>query len=300
MAAREEFGEDIFCPKCAFCLHLAPGDKCPECGYSLESLRCNLHPIPWTLRRERGRFKTYWQTVSLVTFRHVRFCEHYAHDVQLRDARSFQCATVLYVFIPVLLGIVAAYVSNPVSVEFIHPFTQMGAVGAGRLGPTVFEQAIAEIWPVALQLGFFLPFLFAATGVASYFFDRAPVSVQRQHSAVAMSYYVCAPLVFLVPLVLIQYSLVTAVMFFDEWLMHAWRAREWLNYTLFFAGVIVIGAYWWSLLRLAGRIMPQLPGRRVALALGLPLVWVGLGIILLGLLPLSVLYVLVVFLSFGA
>ncbi len=31
----DEFGEDIFCPKCAYGLHLAPGDKCPECGYPL-------------------------------------------------------------------------------------------------------------------------------------------------------------------------------------------------------------------------------------------------------------------------
>jgi hypothetical protein len=69
---RPEIGEDVYSPSCAYNLHRSPGEQCPECGYSLERLRSDTSPIPWEHRRQHGRFRTFWQTVWLVTFRPPR------------------------------------------------------------------------------------------------------------------------------------------------------------------------------------------------------------------------------------
>ena len=297
-SAPEQFGEDIHCPKCSYSLHLAPGDKCPECGYPLANLRSVTHPIPWTQRKERGRFRTYWQTVVLATFRHMRFCEHYAHDVALRDARAFRCVTVLCVFLMLVFASVFAYVTVPIDLEAPDFMTLMASAGTVPAGPTLVMQAISEVWPVAIMLGFLLLFMFAATGAASYFFDRAPVSAQRQISAVALSNFACAPIAFFLPLVLVLWGLISLLLF-DRWLARQWQIDRWFGPAVLVAATVSILAYWWNLTQLARRVIPQLKRRRLALVVGLPVLWIGLGVILLGLLPLSVLYILIVIFSFG-
>ena len=105
--------EDLFCPGCGYSLRGATGERCPECGYSLAYLRTHTCGIPWAHRRQRGRLRTYWQTVWLVTFRPQRFCEEYAHEVRYRDARRFQLMTLLYVYGPLLVATLYLYVAHP-------------------------------------------------------------------------------------------------------------------------------------------------------------------------------------------
>lgn len=295
---QKEIGADIYCPACRYSLYRAPGDNCPECGRSIVSLRNDQDPIPWMERKRRGRFRAYWQTVWMVTFRHRRFCENFAHEVRLSDARSFQCITVLCIYLLALLGTVVVYLMVPPTWEVVNAFDLMMTGSTPRPGQALIDRAYAEVWPVAVIHVCFVSFLFAATGVPSYFFRPRSVAPQQQNNAVAMSYYACAPFAWVLPVLL---GLCAAICFllFDKWLARAWGIDQWFGPVPVVALAVVVALWWWSLVQLARRTMPQLGRRAVAVAFGVPASWLALGVLFLGLLPLIVLYVLVVIASFG-
>lgn len=292
-----ELSADIYCPACGYNLHGAPGDNCPECGRSIVNLRSGTDPIPWTERQRRGRVRAYWQTVWMVTFRHMRFCEQYAHEVRLSDARSFQCVTVLLAYLPALLGAVIVYLMVPTP-EVADPFQTMMAGGTPQPGQALINRAWAEVWPVAVMHVCFVLFLFAVTGVPSYFFHPRSVAPRQQNNAVAMSYYACAPLAWMLPVFLVLGAAIRLLLL-DKWLAQSRPLDWWFGPALLVSASVGLGAWWWSLVQLARRTMPQLGRRAVAVAFGVPASWLALGVLFLGLLPLIVLYVLVVIASFG-
>ncbi len=290
---------DIFCPKCAYNLHAAPGDHCPECGHSLAAILASECRIPWVQRKTLGRVRAYWQTVRLVVLRPVSFCEEYAHAVSLPDARRFQWITVILVYLTVLLAALAAYGLTPFEAEFGGPPQQVTPTAFVPQGPTFVAQAYAEFWPVALLYACFFLFLLAATGVPSYFFHPSSVAPRQQNNAVAMSYYASAPLAFF-PAALVVLIVVASLTLADRWVAVALWAPVWAGGGAFLIPCGCVFGWWWTLLQLSRRTMPLHTRRHAALALCLPLIWLGLAFLLVGLLPLLVLYVLMVIVSFGA
>ena len=157
-------------------------------------------------------------------------------------------------------------------------------------GPTLWDRAYAEMWPVAILLICFLLFLAAATGVPSYFLHPRTLSVQRQNTAIAMSYYTCGPLA-LAPVILIVGIVATGLP----------SAAAWSGYAPMFAVItsssVVLLTWWLNLVRVTRRMIPQVKGRCVLVAVGTPLLWIALaGVTLVGL-PFAVLSVLVVLTS---
>ncbi len=92
--------QDIFCQDCGYNLRGLTGDRCPECGRSLEGLRSNVSKIPWVRRKEIGRFRAYWKTVWFVMFRQRQFCDEMARLVNYRDSQYFRWLTVLFACLP--------------------------------------------------------------------------------------------------------------------------------------------------------------------------------------------------------
>ncbi len=290
--ARIEFGKDIYCPACSYNLHKAPGNRCPECGYSLKGLRATESRIPWVHRRSRGRFRSFWQTVWLVTFRNRRFCEEYARDVSYRDARTFQWVCVLHVWLAAIATTGLVYLVTPLPPEPMNPFKQMLATGIWPQGPTQVRRSIEEVWPIAIQHLCLLLFLATATGAPSYFFHPRAISIQRQNSAVALSYYLCAPLACLAlgPLLV---ALVHVALQGDGASVVTQAA-----YSTGAAVLIVALLWWFNLVRTSRRIMPHVKSRTWAVVFGTPCLWLATAGLTLFLLPYAVIAILVVIDSF--
>ncbi len=286
--AHVDLGEDIYCPSCTYNLHKAPGDRCPECGYALEGLRATESRIPWVHRHRLGRCRAFWQTVELVTFRNRRFCEEYARDVSYRDARRFQWVCVLHVWLAAIATTVFVYATMPPPPEAMNLFQQMMATGTWPQGPTQWDRAIEELWPAALQHLCLLLFLAAATGAPSYFFHPRALSIQRQNSAVALSYYLCSPLAYLIAAPLLVALVHAAPLTFDL------SVSQRTSYILGFA-VLLGGLSWWDkLVKLTRRAMPQLTRRYWTVAIGVPVASLALAALTLLAIPSGIVAVLVV------
>lgn len=195
---------DAFCPNCGYNLRSLTSDRCPECGDLIDRELLGRSGIPWTHRRQIGRFRAYWATVLTVTFRNERFCRESARPVDYRDAQLFRWITCLHVYLPFLLLTAGVY-------AFAHPwwiarrfFDLSFGLGLpdmesshGVLSPRpqpVFEAVWWTVWPiVGAHVGFLLTLAWL-TGLPSYFFHPRKLSVGEQDSCIALSYYAPAPL----------------------------------------------------------------------------------------------------------
>lgn len=186
---------DVYCPKCAYFLFGAQGDLCSECKYCLDGLRSAPSKIPWVHRQQGSWLTHYWQTVWMVTFKNQTFCEEYARPISYADARRFQWVTILHVYVVLLIFLPIIYYryspsinTSPTSISMFFPtFTPV---------PTPWVQAYRQGWPLAIVMACALPLLLATTGIPSYCFHPSAINVRRQNAAVALSYYLCAPLAF--------------------------------------------------------------------------------------------------------
>ncbi len=282
--------DDVFCPACSYSLRGAPGGKCPECGYGLASIRSGVCRIPWVRRREIGRFRSFWSTVWMVIVRHKTFCEEFAHAVNFSDARAFRCVSVLHVYIPVLLATLLLYATVPPWSEVGNPIWQVAVTGAVKYGSSFFDRVYIEVWPAALLHVCFLMLLFAATSEPSYFVRAKSASARRQHNIMAMSYYTCGSLALMSVLcggILVVLGLISIDG--SRSVGGAWACGV--------AGGVAVAIWWWNLVRLVRRTMPQLRKKAAILTFGVPATWLGLSILYLIVLPSIVSFVLVVVFS---
>ncbi len=243
----------------------------------------------------RDRYLSYWKTVWMVMFRPVQFCEQYAHILSLSDARWFRLVTVLHAYLPIMVATLYLYATRPVVPEVSNPVQQWISGGGAMSGPTFVDRAYAEVWPVVILHICFVLFLITATGIPSYFFRPRSVALQQQKNAAAMSLYACAPLA-LYPVIALVICIMALIV--DLWgFAHMVAASSWPAIGFYVTPCVCVFAWYWSLLRLVQRIMPLLRQRHVSVGVLLPFVWLGLAGIMLGLIPLLVLYVLIILVS---
>ena len=104
--------QDLFCQTCGYNLRGLTGNRCPECGGSLDGVRSLVPQIPWVCRKETGWFRAYWRTAWFVMFRQARFCDEMARPVSYRDSQLFRWVTIGIVYLPVLLAGLAFVVTH--------------------------------------------------------------------------------------------------------------------------------------------------------------------------------------------
>jgi len=259
-----EIRQDIFCQRCGYNLRGLTGNRCPECGGSLDGVRSLVPQIPWMYRKEIGWFRAYWRTVWFVMVRQARFCDEMARPVSYSDCQSFRWVTLLSVALPSLFPPLVLYLtSKPQPFRFSDDLVSAS------------YEAIAVGWPLVPPYLCWLLFLAAATGVPSYFFHPREVPVQQQNRAVALSYYASGPLVFLaVPLLTCTAGILTGRITVVPLSM----ALAVLTVTL---PIGAITPWWFDLIHLARRLVPQRPQRAVYLAVGVPILWGLLAILIL-------------------
>ena len=272
-----EIRQDLFCQTCGFNLRGLTGNRCPECGGSLDGVRSLVPQIPWVYRKDVGWFRAYWRTVWFVMVRQAQFCDEMARPVSYRDCQSFRWVTVFFVGVPSVLPMLALYLTW--KVESFRDQLVPEAVSAG--------------WPLIIFYLCWLLFLAAATGVPSYFFHPREIPTLQQNRAVALSYYACGPLCFLViPLMALTASIVSS----------QWRAETTTLALAILSVTFPVGAiapWWLDLIHLVRRLVPQRPRRAIYLGAFVPILWFLLALALLVGLPLAVLYVVIIFASLG-
>jgi hypothetical protein len=245
---------DLHCPDCGYNLRGLTGDCCPECGQSTDFVRASGSNIPWGHRHEIGRFLAYWRTVWMVCFRFKTFCQEIARDVGYADAQSFRWVTLSHACLPLLPVFVLLAADG-------MPVPPLTAIGVGLLLLMVF-----------------------ATGMPSYYFDCRDLPTAQRNNAIAMSYYCAGPVAWTI-LALLPSAAV-------EWLRNVAPTIAPKLGSLTLIVPLVALTFWWArLLRLMSRTMPNRPRRKIALALALPALWLGIALLIFLAVPLTVLYV---------
>jgi hypothetical protein len=240
--------QDLFCQDCGYNLRSLTGDRCPECGRSLEGLRDNVSRIPWVHRKKIGRFRAYWKTVVFVMFRQRQFCDELVRPVSYADSQKFRWVTVFFAFVPLVL------------MSLIYVATQ----ARSPVNDSLFMYIWTNFWlALTFYLGFCL-FLAGATGLPSYFFERSD-DIHRRNRGIALSYYASGPL----SLLIVPVAAATVVVFLG---LDPWQGLLCLILAMILP-LALLGVWWIDLSHLANRLMPERPGRTATLMLLVPILW---------------------------
>jgi hypothetical protein len=205
-AAPDSADEGLFCPQCGYSLRGLGGPggaadvRCPECGFAVNLQTLHQSIIPWVHRHEIGRWRAYWRTVHLVSRRPRLVAGEATKPLRIEDAVGFRRVTALLAFAPLAALVVWAYVATlPETISFGLPWRFRGSVELRGIANNMQFHGHALGWVLewavvaSLLLGLWL-FVLAMTGLPSYFFHPARLTIVQQNRAVALSYFSCAAL----------------------------------------------------------------------------------------------------------
>jgi hypothetical protein len=285
---------ELFCPGCGYSLRGIGSDVCPECGLHIDRSAAAASRIPWEHRRRIGRVRAYWRTLWMSS-RAVG--QDVMRPVNYRDARRFQLVTVLIAALPLVALAILPLPQNVyrgLSQPLVSwPVTLPAGWAIDLTLPLVAALGMRFALPLAIVLYFL-----AMTGVASYFFHPPHLSVVHQNRAIALSYYACTPLVFLLVPAVAAWVLLILETYPPAWLRNDFISRAMLLMVMGIAPIITLLVLWWGYVRMLRYATACSTSRAFALAVTLPIAWVVLaGLILVGL-PWVVGYVMLVVWSF--
>lgn len=249
----------------------------------------NRSVIPWTHRKQIGRWRAFWRTVWMAGRHPSQLARDAARPVNYRDAQKFRWLVVVVGTIPLAaaalvlrasLGDAAGNVSSDIV------YSAVRGLPATRL-PIWADPAICIatgwlIWPAPTLL--LLLLLAGMSGAGSYFFHPPSLSVVRQNRAIALSYYAAAPLALMfVPLI---FGAAAAGMQYNG------LAERDAGFTTFAVVAIVAEACipailfccWFSTLQILKQSTHCSGTRLFSAAVGVPLIWLVLTVLIVGVL----------------
>jgi hypothetical protein len=256
---------DLLCGGCGYNLRGIPSDRCPECGRRFDPTHLIGNLIPWEQRRHIGRWRAFWRTAWMATFRPRRLAAKVAWPVDRSAARLFHAWVIALA--AATLGAAACSIGLP-SGGLSGPSSWGGATQQ-------LPAALVDDWSIGVALGALAVWLILATVVVGCWYHPRWVPVERQNRADAISHYACAPLAWACAAVLAWCALTPFA--------QAWGQMDSSGQALLClyasAILIVVQAIVWLWHRRRGqpaRIQP-LPAAvaAVLLALGLSWTWVG-------------------------
>jgi hypothetical protein len=251
---------DLYCPECGYNLRGLTSRRCPECGLSLEHIEALGTQIAWVHRRAIGTFRSYWRTARDTTFRGRRFLRGIPPFVEYKHAQRFRYVTIMTLSITALCVYGSYCIANS----------------------DVRQDLVLNGWYRAVQFLAGVLALAALSGLPSYLFHPRHLSPEQQNRAIAMSYYACAPLAF-VAWTLPMYALGVLLAMADGW---AYDSPPWLALTVTASAFIL----WWLHLVRLGRTLLHRRWARIRVALLVPVLWLVVGVVIVGGLPWLVLY----------
>jgi hypothetical protein len=271
----------VFCPECGYDLRATAELRCPECGSAFDRESITRSQLPWAHRRHVGRVRAYWKTVWIGAFEVPRLATEISRPVRFSDASWFRWVTVAVAALTPALILLAACIANGGT-----GFLDMGWTGYGnpaslfpppsapiQLDPVLPFQAGITRWatlPIAGAL-----FALFLSGVQSYWFHPRSLPAVQQNRAVALSYYVAAPLAYSgLPIGLLAAAIWTNATGNTET-----KPQFRIFAMLLTAGSVlaatILFAIWLNALRLLRRVLQATGARMLSLAVGLPLSWIA-------------------------
>lgn len=284
----------VFCPECGYDLQAIASDRCPECGLAIDRSRLGESTIPWVHRKQIGRIRAFYRTVKLATFSPREFAKEMSRAAHFRDAVLFRRVAVCCALAPIGVVLTIGYLYALANFQVYMVLRAADLVWSrdDLLGSVLQMLGVPLIW-ICLAM-----FLFACTGVCSYFFHPKELSVVRQNRAIALSYYACGPLAWspIVMLLAVGGSVLSALSYeykfvLDPVLLSLLILITWLPLLLLLiaivrAPVVLIGA------------TTHQTGRKWLLGFVLPVAWIVLAILILVLIPLACALLALMFVSF--
>jgi hypothetical protein len=250
--------------------------------------------IPWTHRRRIGRIRAYCRTAWLASADPARLGGEAARPVDYREAQHFRlvtaalCALPSAIFATILTLAILAGMNPPPGLSMnigMNNGPWIAGTGGTRNPPWDLLLPLGQgamLWPcvpVAVAL-----YALLLTGVSSYWFHPRSLPIVQQNRAVALSYYLCAPLsLTVVPMIMLGAAI---------WLLVTERAqaKSWFQVFVIISiigavtSLVLPGLTWWNTLKLLRRAAHASTPRVVSAAIGMPLAWlVGAVLCLLGL-----------------
>jgi hypothetical protein len=279
-------------------LRASTGQACPECGVALWRDGQARSPIPWVNRRLFMWTGALAATAWRVEFRFKAFCMATAQPVSMREARQFRTLVVMLVWL-ILAGLWGVLVWGFELEAFdIHTYDTVGwvavieeALDASDDRETAFNVGV----PVGLGILLWL-FLFFATGVHTYWMHPKAIPEEMRRRAVALSYYACGPLLALwVPAGLVLAALWLgdkAQDFGGEFIIVFAAQAAWFGAAV--SLVLIVAMCLLTAVRMAGRVAHRGALAQIAMAGLLPACWLGLFVLVFGVLPVVGIFVYLV------
>jgi hypothetical protein len=196
--------EERFCPECSYNLRGLSGEQCPECGMKLSGDRVS--PIPWEHRREIGRWKAFWRTVLLVTFRPARIARAVGGPVDEIAARGFRW--VVLALVTLVAGAEIWSYGEFIAFDggFFNPWAWIVVLGDRYLSERLvfgfspdMKWEFVTLWSTGATLSpvILLGFAFAACGAfwdPIFSWGTRGFDAVRRRRVKAIGGYACAPL----------------------------------------------------------------------------------------------------------
>lgn len=270
-------GQDLRCPACDYDLRAATSDRCSECGAQIDLAKLRVSAVPWAHRHEIGPGRAFLATVLAVHLRPRQFAVNVAGPLRLRDARRFQNVVVWLTFVPLALLWLGIYFADWYSrrLRWTRHTTANWFTSApgGWIGEWLWVACVTICLWVFLKL---------ATGVVTYFAYGHSLSSPRMSRVNAVLYYACAPLAW-TPVSIILVLL-------NVWVGNSWLATAPQGAPIAFllGGVTVISIvlqlclWWFNSVRFLRRAVGSPSIQVLASAFLLPLLWVALLIVAIG------------------
>ena len=177
---------ELLCGHCRYNLRGVPSNRCPECGQEFDPNYTIASLIPWEQRRYIGRMKALVWTIALASFWPRTLATRAQHPVSRSAARGFH-------LIIAIIAALAVY-TLPATALNIWPrmFQSTRRSDSAEQFVFIFNGESFQISAGSLAIG-----LIIATALTGWFARNPAIPIERQHRALAISHYTCAPLFFL-------------------------------------------------------------------------------------------------------
>jgi hypothetical protein len=263
-----------YCVGCGYNLRGVLSDRCPECGLEIDASNASI--VAWEHRKRLGRWRAFWGTAWMATFRPERLAEAVDGAVSYRAARRFRWVVVVLAALPVMAFVVAlVFMGKGLADDW---GTQIPFAVATPERTIFWRIEAPAMWAngakldLVLPIGFLFTFLIGTGGWGRWILSRG-ISVEKQNRVIALGNYVCAPLVF----VFLPTGMLAATVAI-EYLHLSWTAPYSVIFLaaalgLICSGVLISLLYWRNSVTVLSSATGAGRGRRVVAALALPMRW---------------------------